>query len=290
MSDYFDSLELELRAAVVRAAVRSSRAGMRTARLRSWIALRRATLLARARRPRPATVGVSAAVVTALAVAALALVELGHGRTGISRPPAPAGLARVRGGPRAGTQSSAASSSAAGRSAPGARTLRVLLGDGIGPARFGERQAAVIVALGPLLGAPTELHTVGGGCGVDHGVAWTGRRFAADLVAYFDQGRFSGYQYGNVNEPAPVRLLRSGLRLASARGLLPGLTVVQAARIYGRAFRRSAEQGGSWSVRTSTGRLFGYLMVDSRTGRILSPRNRIASIDAGHVGCPALTP
>ncbi|MHB1567771.1 MAG: hypothetical protein ACYCXW_07430 [Solirubrobacteraceae bacterium] len=173
---------------------------------------------------------------------------------------------------------------------PPGRTAEVLRGDGIAGARFGARQQALIRALTPLLGAPTRLHRAGGLCGVTYGPAWTGPRFAADLDTYFEHGRFSGYEYGNVNAAGSQTLLRAGTRLGTRLGLVPGLTVVQAAHLYGRAFRRSAAQGGSWSARGVGGSVFGYLLVNPRTGRILSDSNRIASIAAGKLGCPAMTP
>lgn len=173
---------------------------------------------------------------------------------------------------------------------PPGKTVEALRGDGIAGVRFGARQPELIRALTSLLGAPTRLHRAGGLCGVTFGPAWTGPRFAADLVTYFEHGRFSGYQYGNVNAAGSQKLLRAGMRLGTGQGLVPGLTAAQAAQLYGRAFRRSAAQGGSWSAHGLGGSVFGYLLVNPRTGRILSDSNRIASIAAGKLGCPAMTP
>jgi hypothetical protein len=53
---------------------------------------------------------------------------------------------------------------------------------------------------------------------------------------------------------------------------------VRARQLYGSAFKVSAGQGGSWSA-------------DGLRGYLTSPQNgRIATIDAGNVGCAALSP
>ncbi|MHB1537995.1 MAG: hypothetical protein ACYCUM_07775 [Solirubrobacteraceae bacterium] len=53
---------------------------------------------------------------------------------------------------------------------------------------------------------------------------------------------------------------------------------------YGPAFELSPAQGGSWFVKTPQGRLMGY------TSDVTNPNGKIMTIDAGHLGGPALTP
>jgi hypothetical protein len=54
--------------------------------------------------------------------------------------------------------------------------------------------------------------------------------------------------------------------------------------------RRSAAHGGSWKARTVGGEVAGFIVLNPRTGRVLSDTNLVATIDAGDVGCPALSP
>ncbi len=46
----------------------------------------------------------------------------------------------------------------------------------------------------------------------------------------------------------------------------------------------SSAQGGSWLVRTRLGQIDGFL------SDVTKPNSRVLTIEAGHVGCPALTP
>ncbi|MGH2859672.1 MAG: hypothetical protein ACRDMJ_19530 [Solirubrobacteraceae bacterium] len=161
---------------------------------------------------------------------------------------------------------------------------RVLRADGIARARFGERRAVVLAALVPMLGPPTQAGATHGDCGIDQALSWAGGRLATVLSVYISHGRFVGYQYSG------PKLRRSALGFATLSGLMPGDTAARARRIYGKAFKLSFAQGGSYSLRTRQGTLVGYLRVTSRKGNIRSDRNQIGTIDAGHVGCPAMTP
>jgi hypothetical protein len=135
----------------------------------------------------------------------------------------------------------------------------VLSGRGIGPARLGRRFGPTLVAVSNLLGVFGS-RTAGRGCGVD-----TSEKLLDHNDLFFGHGRFVGYEY-------------SGHFLTTTAGLRVGDTVARARQIYGAAFKTSAAQGGSWSVAG----LRGYLTA---------PQNgRIATIDAGNVGCPALSP
>ena len=138
-------------------------------------------------------------------------------------------------------------------------TRHVLSAGGIGPARLGTRFGPTLEAVGSLLGVFGH-RTPGRGCGVD-----TGEQMIDHNDLFFGHGRFVGYEY-------------SGHFLATTAGLRVGDTVARARQIYGAAFKTSAAQGGSWSAAG----LRGYLTT---------PRNgRISTIDAGNVGCAALSP
>jgi hypothetical protein len=138
-------------------------------------------------------------------------------------------------------------------------TPDVLSGDGIASARLGKRFGPTLVAVSNLLGVWGH-RAPGRGCGAD-----TGEHMLDHNDLFFGHGRFVGYEY-------------SGHFLATTAGLHVGDTVARARRLYGSAFKISTAQGGSWSV----GGLRGYLTA---------PRNgRIVTIDAGNVGCAALSP
>jgi hypothetical protein len=102
------------------------------------------------------------------------------------------------------------------------------------------------------------------------------------LTAYFDQGRFVGYSTLSAAGHA-----LSGANVVTWEGLRVGDTLSQARQIYGQNLRTSSAQGGSWSARTSVGALDGYLTAELGAK---SPAPRILSIEAGAVGCPAMTP
>jgi hypothetical protein len=149
--------------------------------------------------------------------------------------------------------------------APFAPARGVLNANGIATVGFGRPPGDVMVEGHTLLGRPTKPYAPDPtGCGVDHIIEWPG------LSVHFERGRFVGYSF-------------RGSDMTTRRGLRVGNTLARARRLYGRAFKTSVAQGGSWSVETPTGRLIGYLSD-------VPPRGRIASIEAGNVGCAAVTP
>jgi hypothetical protein len=150
----------------------------------------------------------------------------------------------------------------------------VLRGDRIDDTVFGDGPSTVARVLDGLLGlAPSRPYHAASICSVDHEIQWTG------LTAFFEHARFVGYAYWTLRAAGePI--------LATAKGLRVGDTFAGAKQIYGRLFQTSAAQGGSWAVRTPQGRLYGYATGPPIGG----PQTKIASIDAGYVGCPALTP
>ncbi len=151
---------------------------------------------------------------------------------------------------------------------------RVLAGDGIDRALFGEGRVIVVRRIDGLLGRrPSSAYRPSRrGGGVDHEIRWQ------RLHVYFGRGRFVGYEYWGGprvgGEPA----------LATRKGLLVGETLAAARRLYGTAFTVTAEQGGAWFVRGPHGLLSGY------TSDVRSPRGRIRTICAGRLGTAALTP
>ena len=150
----------------------------------------------------------------------------------------------------------------------------ILLGDGIGSARFGQVEAVAISNLDKSLGSPSSTApTKQRDCNVDAYLVWH------VTTAYFDHQRFVGY---SAAETTPAKL-----NAATVKGLRVGDTVIQARRIYGAAFSTSLAQGGSWLATTPTGTLDGYLTSEPNQS---VPVARIASIEAGAVGCPAMSP
>ena len=65
-------------------------------------------------------------------------------------------------------------------------------------------------------------------------------------------------------------------------------TLARGQQVYGGAFHLSTAQGGSWSTRTAAGCIDGYAFgnPDARPARFVP----VETIDAGNVGCPALSP
>ena len=140
----------------------------------------------------------------------------------------------------------------------------VLSAHGIGPVRLAKNFSSTLSTsgleeLGNLL-AVWGHPTAGRGCGVDRG-----EKLLDGIELLFGRGRFVGYEY-------------SGRFLATTKGLRVGDTIARALHLYrDSTFTTSPAQGGSWSA----GGLHGYLTA---------PKNgRIATIDAGNLGCAALT-
>lgn len=72
----------------------------------------------------------------------------------------------------------------------------------------------------------------------------------------------------------------------TAQGLRVGDTLAQAQQLYGTELSTSFAQGGSWSAATPEGKLEGYLSEEPSQSSV----STISSIEAGAVGCPAMTP
>lgn len=158
----------------------------------------------------------------------------------------------------------------------------VLRGDAIGGARFGQPAAAAITTVTRLLGPPSHPYAASSSCPVDHDAGWSSPRVTGLLWLFFTRGHLVGYQYGKGNRGR-------GKTLSTSQGMTVGQPLSVARRLYGSALQLSAAQGGSWRVRTSTGALSGYDEAAPGHG-VTNIDNRVESIDAGTVGCPAVTP
>ena len=76
-------------------------------------------------------------------------------------------------------------------------------------------------------------------------------------------------------------------RFATPKRLRVGDTVAIAERLYGSELRHSGEQGGAWFAKTPSGKVDGFLTGEPYRP---APVARIAKIDGGSVGCPAMSP
>ena len=145
---------------------------------------------------------------------------------------------------------------------------------GIAGAPFASAQRFVVSFVDSALGrpsravAPTPFLST---CGVDAAASWGG------FTAFFEHRRFAGYSLGPSSRTSV--LVEGGLRL--------GETLALARRQFGARLRTSQNQGGAWFARTPTGRYYGFLRP---SGPPPGPASRLATIEAGRVGCPALTP
>lgn len=141
-----------------------------------------------------------------------------------------------------------------------------LAGNGIGQATFGEDVTTVTRRLTTLLGAPpSKPYYRIDLCGIDHAIGWSG------LIVYFRRGRFVGYSDQSV-------------RLATRRGLKVGDVLLRGRSLYGTAFGVGPVQGGVWVAKTRQGRIDGF------TTDVTNLHGRVMTIEAGYVGCPAMSP
>jgi hypothetical protein len=152
----------------------------------------------------------------------------------------------------------------------------VLRADGIGGARLGEPENEVVSSLRQVLGNPPRGQFVPNYLcgGADLAIYWQ------DLTTFFKHGRFVAYSYWTQQvDPWPSRLL------ATARGLTLGETPAYARRLYGRSFRTSGELGGTWFLKTSSGKLKGFTR-----GNSFIPGGTITTIQAGPHICETVEP
>jgi hypothetical protein len=203
-------------------------------------------------------------------------------------------------GASAATRSVQGGGAAAGPAmADGPRVRRAplrLYGDGLGDVRFGASPGAVYRFLRPRLGRPRAESAAGeADCGVDGEAIWplvldprTGRLIRhEELSVAFDHNRFVGYQFGGADPRLHGKRVVAVDSVTTVRGLRIGDSLARGRHLYGHAFHLSNAQGGSWSVRTPQGVLSGFAHVRSFP---IGPSARVETIDAGRVGCPAVSP
>lgn len=154
----------------------------------------------------------------------------------------------------------------------------LLSGDAVGAVHFGAAEDSAAAALQRTLG-PTKqgVEPARGNCTIDAALYWK------NFAAFFFKGKFVGYQTGNNESTAPEPAFNG----ATAKGLRPGDTLATARRLYPGAVTTSGENGGVYEVRTPSGALRGYLSEEVRSP---ASTNRIVTISAGSVGCPADSP
>ena len=293
MADYFDRLELELRAALPRAtsyphphALPHSNAHPNP-HPNAPNAHPHPRLQPARRRPRPGNVFVAISVAVTAAVVVLVVALAGHVH-------------------RAAHPSPPASQKPTGATQPEYTRHRIgnaLTGDGIGRVRFGESRVALIAAVTRLLGPSStgyaRANAVLAECGVDHTMIWPnwpvvsahGSHYPLDpmLTVWFSHSRFVGYQYGEFRNMPPPHAPSLGTVLATTRGLTIGDTFARGRQLYGAPFRTSTAQGGVFLISAPAGRIDGFAW-QAPTYRGVGLDSLVATIDAGDVGCPALSP
>jgi hypothetical protein len=161
---------------------------------------------------------------------------------------------------------------AAAPRSPGRMVLKVLEGNGVHGASFGQTRGAVTWRLDRLLGPPTTPDRPSGACQVDQ------RHRMGRAARPFHRDRFIGYTYSLLNGPGRTPIL------ATTAGLGYGDTFARGRQLNGSAFTWGEYQGGTWHVLTTQGPIAGFV------SGIVSPRGHIMTIEAGDVGCPAMTP
>ncbi|MGH3745672.1 MAG: hypothetical protein ACRDTP_12500, partial [Mycobacteriales bacterium] len=150
---------------------------------------------------------------------------------------------------------------------------------------FGQPLAALVRRVRPMLGAPKISHGTPM-CGVDGMAVWPASRAGEQLQVTTRRSRIVGYQYGAADGPSKPR----GRSLATTRGLAIGDTLARGRALYGRRFRISNAQGGTWSVGTGYYGLRGYAWANRTDSVPVGLHSPVSSIAAGDVGCPALSP
>ena len=150
-------------------------------------------------------------------------------------------------------------------------------GNGIGNAVFGQPEATAISNLEKVLGSPiTATPQPSNNCTVDAYLQFPG------IVIYFDRGVLVGYATGSANGEN-----KQILNVITTKGLKIGDTLAQAQQLYGSALTTSIAQGGSWFVRTASGKLAGYLSTEVNRPSTIP---RIVDVTSGSIGCAAATP
>lgn len=159
-----------------------------------------------------------------------------------------------------------------------------LYANGVASARFGQTTSVAMKRLERFFGPAQTSRPVDftRNCNIDADLRW------ATLSAFFFRGRFVGYGYTSRTDMGyGTSSPRRRVLAATAQGLKVGDPPGRARSIYSSRFKSSSAQSGTWSASTPAGTFRGYL---SGEPDIRQPVSRIASIGAGSVGCPAVSP
>jgi len=136
----------------------------------------------------------------------------------------------------------------------------MLAGDGIAGVKFGRSPAVVAARLGRRFGPPVGADQIAhgyirAGCGFywevwdGLGASSYGRRFVAQLTAWFRHARFVGYSYGPNNFQTELstwsQYASHPMMLATSTGLAVGDPLARGQRLYGRAFAVTTRPQGT---------------------------------------------
>jgi hypothetical protein len=170
--------------------------------------------------------------------------------------------------------------------------LDVLGTSGIASLKFGASPATTRAVIDALLHQAAGATEKSGSCDVHSQITWQDQWTASgqpSLTLYFGRAGLVGYQVGVPQEP---RRPAGGWMLATARGLHVGSSLRSGQQLYGSAMALGASQGGVWLIRSHAAKLDGYAWTatQSHSDTDVTWRSLVATIDAGDVGCPAVTP
>ena len=156
--------------------------------------------------------------------------------------------------------------------------------NGVASARFGQSTSVAMKSLERYFGVPQTPRPVDftRNCNIDADLRWP------TLSVFFFRGRFVGYGYTTrTNMGYGTSSPRRRVVASTAQGLKVGDPLSRARSIYTTRFVTSSAQSGTWSVSTPAGTFRGYLTGEPN---VRQPVSRIATIGAGSVGCPAVSP
>lgn len=153
----------------------------------------------------------------------------------------------------------------------------LLRGSGVDDVAFGTGQAAATAQLTALLGSARGALQTSPDCDIDAALQFP------SLTAYFYRGAFVGYS--TLSDNGDHLSVEND---ATEKGLRVGDTLARAQQLYGSSLTTTIAQGGAWFASTPDGQIDGYLTNEPNES--VGPAPKIASIEAGSVGCPAMTP
>ncbi len=167
----------------------------------------------------------------------------------------------------------------------GYRVLRTLGATVVADAVLGQPWRSAEDQITRTLGPAADINVAVRDCGIQRETVWTSPAVADPLTVFEQNDRLAGYRYG-----APLSQIGlkhgPGAVLQTARGLTVGQTIAQASRLYGPRLSTTAADGvGSWRVTQHDGDQSGLVLPITYPLRNVTNQNKIATIDAGNVGC-----